>query len=44
MIQTGDAKLDVPCEEMFELCSEIVKQIRQDTVKIAAMVESLREL
>jgi len=40
-IQTDGAKLDVPCEEMFELCSEIVKQIRQNTAQVSAMVESL---
>jgi len=43
-IQTEGVKLDVPCEELFELCSEIVTQIRQDTVQITAMVESLDAL
>jgi len=43
-IQTKDVKIDVPCEELFELCGEIVKQIRQDSKQMAAMVESLRTL
>jgi len=43
-IQAKDLKITVSCEEIFELCGEIVKQIRQNTTQMAAMIESLRAL
>jgi hypothetical protein len=43
-IQIQNAKFDVPCELLFELCGEIVNQIKNNTSQISTLAKSLHAL
>jgi transcriptional regulator CtsR len=43
-IQIQNVKYDVPCELLFELCSEIVNQIKNNTTQMSALAKSLHAL